>query len=79
VLAPAAGVGDDVPRAVAERITGPLGLRDTGYDYGAPGVAARLAAGYDASGEVVPWADLGWWFPGSQGHQHALSDDILHQ
>jgi len=63
-----------LPELVAEQVLAPLGLASTGYDYGAPGVAGRLADGYDAAGDAVPFADLGWWFPA--GSMFASVDDL---
>jgi CubicO group peptidase (beta-lactamase class C family) len=52
-------------------ITGPLGLKNTGFNYSAE-VLASLAVGYDATGAVVPFYDLGWSGPAGNAYATAL-------
>jgi hypothetical protein len=63
-----------LPELVRDEVLAPLRMADTGYDYGAPGIAERLAQGYDASGAPVDFLDLGWAFPA--GAAYSSIDDL---
>ena len=63
VVAPVCGgAADCFPYLVEKYITGPLGMKDTGFNY-TPGVLSRLAVGYLADGSAAPFADLRWVYP----------------
>jgi len=64
----------DLAALVADEITRPLGMQSTGFDYAAPGVAQRLAVGYDAAGDPVPFYDMGWAYPA--GSMYANVEDL---
>jgi CubicO group peptidase (beta-lactamase class C family) len=64
----------ELPDLVREQVLTPLGMVDTGYDYDTPGVAERLAQGYDAAGDPVAFYEMGWAYPA--GSAYASVDDL---
>lgn len=63
-----------LPSLVSDIITTPLNLASTGYAY-TPSVLSRLAGGYDANGDAVPFADLGWWY--AAGSMYSTTTDLV--
>ena len=74
----AAGGGALLPALVRAAITAPLALNSTGYEYDAA-VMARLAAGFDAFGNEVPFSYLGWWYAAGSMYSTAADLDALAQ
>lgn len=59
-----------------ELVGAPLNL-DMGFNYSADGVFARLASGYDAQGNAVPFYDAGWSYPAGGAYSSVGSMDAF--
>jgi CubicO group peptidase (beta-lactamase class C family) len=55
--------GSSFEELTQEYIFSPLGMTNSGWDYSIPGLMERLAVGYDAQGNALPFVNFGWDFP----------------